>query len=110
VCIYADPPYLGTTRSSRQYRVEMSHTDEHEQLAAALHHCAASVVLSGYDSDLYQALYRDWWRVDLTAFTGQANTAGRRIEVLWCNRDLTTQPTLWDHQPDTSAQPVEDIA
>src|SRR6266545_1170370 len=52
VCIYADPPYLGTTRSSRQYRVEMSHASEHEQLASALRGCTAAVVLSGYDSDL----------------------------------------------------------
>src|SRR6266508_3832721 len=112
VCMYADPPYLGSTRSSRQYRVEMSHPREHEQLAAALHDCAASVVLSGYDSDLYQALYRDWWRVDLAAFTGQANATGqrgRRTEVLWSNRDLTTQPTLWT-EPAASGEHAGDPA
>jgi len=88
VCIYADPPYLGTTRSSRQYHVEMSRDAEHEALAAALHHCRASVVLSGYPSPLYDDLYAGWHRLDLEAFTGQANTNGRRVEVLWSNRPL----------------------
>ena len=88
VCIYADPPYLGTTRSSRQYQVEMSHEAEHRELADALRACNASVVLSGYHSPLYDDLYASWHRVELAAFTGQANTAGRRTEVLWSNRPL----------------------
>jgi len=98
VCIYADPPYLGSTRSSRQYRVEMSAATEHEALAAALSDCAATVVLSGYASPLYDDLHSGWHRVDLAAFTGQANARGgrgRRTEVLWSNRPLVTQPTLW---------------
>src|SRR6266498_1019559 len=48
VCIYADPPYLGSTRSSRQYAVEMSSAAEHHELADALKACRAAVGLSGY--------------------------------------------------------------
>jgi DNA adenine methylase len=91
VCIYADPPYLGTTRSSRQYGVEMSHDSEHQDLARALTSCAASVVLSGYDSPLYQELYVGWHRIEIPAFTGQGNHTAdrndRRMEVLWINRE-----------------------
>lgn len=87
VLIYADPPYLGTTRSSRQYVVEMSHADEHEELAEALRHCSAAVVLSGYSSALYEDLYRGWYRVEMDAFTGQSGKAGARTEVLWLNRE-----------------------
>ncbi len=88
VCIYADPPYLGTTRSSRQYVVEMSSQIEHEALSEALNECRAAVVLSGYHSQLYDALYAGWHVLELKAFTGQANTNGTRTEVLWSNRPL----------------------
>lgn len=88
VCIYADPPYLGTTRSSRQYVVEMSAQHEHEALAEVLRGCRGAVVLSGYHSPLYDALYAGWHVHELAAFTGQANTRGHRVEVLWANRPL----------------------
>lgn len=88
VLIYADPPYLGETRSSRQYRHEMSHREEHEALSAALRSCKAAVVLSAYHSPLYDELYDGWHSIDFPAFTGQANKRGDRTEVLWSNRDL----------------------
>lgn len=91
VLIYADPPYLGTTRSSRQYAVEMSADAEHRALAEVLHECRATVVLSGYKSPLYDDLYGSWHRHELAAFTGQAGTNGRRVEVLWSNRVLKTE-------------------
>lgn len=94
VLIYADPPYLGTTRSSRQYGVEMSADTEHRALAEVLHECAATVVLSGYPSPLYEALYGSWHRHELAAFTGQAGTNGRRVEVLWSNRPLVVNGDL----------------
>lgn len=50
-----------------------------------VHDCRAAVVLSGYRSPLYDELYRDWYRVELTAHTGQARQR-RRVEVLWSNR------------------------
>jgi DNA adenine methylase len=91
VCIYADPPYLGSVRSSRQYVVEMSHDAEHEALAEALRACRSAVVLSGYHSPLYDDLYAGWHVHEMRAFTGQANTNGSRIEVLWSNRPLAAQ-------------------
>lgn len=95
VLLYVDPPYLGSTRASRQYVVEMSSADEHWELAEALRTCKASVVLSGYGSALYDNLYADWWRVDLAAFTGQAGNAPDRTEVVWSNRPLR-EPDLFD--------------
>ena len=94
VCIYADPPYLGTTRSSRKYQLEMDGEDEHRELAEALQACRASVVLSGYRSQLYDDLYAGWHVHEMAAFTGQANANGRRVEVLWSNRPLTDRLPL----------------
>lgn len=93
VLIYADPPYLGSTRSSRQYLVEMSHDDEHRALAEVLHTCKATVVLSGYASPLYDELYGDWRTATIDTYTGQGNhTEGgdaTRTEVFWSNKAFT---------------------
>lgn len=94
VLLYLDPPYLATTRGGSGYRHEMAHPDQHTALAAALHQCQATVVLSGYPSDLYdQQLYPDWYRREIRTGTGQAGQWGPRVEVLWSNRPLTDLPT-----------------
>lgn len=90
VLIYADPPYLRSARNSTGYRHELGHEHEHRALADALHGARAAVVLSGYDSFLYDELYGDWHRVELSAWTGNGTPgAGDRTEVLWSNRALT---------------------
>ncbi|WP_218061740.1 DNA adenine methylase [Planobispora rosea] len=99
VCLYVDPPYLGSTRT-RNYRHEMSSEGQHRELAAALAACNATVVLSGYHSELYDELYADWHRVELDAHTGQAHDWQRRTEVLWSNRPFpNVTPSLFDEEP-----------
>jgi DNA adenine methylase len=85
--IYADPPYLASTRGwGNNYRVEMQQPDQHRELAEALRACHGPVVLSGYASPLYDdELFPDWHRVEMKAFTGNGTT-GSRTEVLWSNR------------------------
>lgn len=98
VLIYADPPYLRSTRASRQYGVEMSSDEEHEALADALKSCQAAVVLSGYHSTLYDRLYGDWCRVEIPAIAGNGAAGNRgRTEVLWSNRPFVADsyPTLF---------------
>lgn len=95
--LYVDPPYLGTTRARTGYRHEMHRDEEHRDLAAALSDAKASVILSGYHSELYDDLYDGWHVTEFAAFTGQANggrDAGQRVEVLWSNRPLGV-PTLF---------------
>jgi DNA adenine methylase len=76
----------------------MHRPHQHEQLAKALHGCAAAVVLSGYPSALYHRLYADWHHVAIPAWTGQPNNrdAGHRTEVLWSNRDLDPSTLPFD--------------
>ncbi|MDO3013211.1 DNA adenine methylase [Mycobacteroides abscessus subsp. abscessus] len=89
--LYCDPPYLGSTRR-HNYKVEMLSEAKHRELGEALHGCRATVVLSGYHSPLYDDLYRDWFRVELAATTGQGNVQGiERTEVLWSNRAFKTR-------------------
>lgn len=93
--LYVDPPYLGSTRSSRSYVHEMPREDQHRDLAAALHECKASVVLSGYASALYDDLFADWpVRVELAAATGNGNGYSKRVEVVWSNRPLAVAQTF----------------
>lgn len=97
--LYVDPPYLGSTRSARHYRHEMTGEDEHAELAEALHKVKATVLLSGYASDLYDCeLYADWFRHEIRSWTGQANDrgSGHRTEVVWSNRRLAKDEGLWD--------------
>lgn len=97
--LYVDPPYLASTRNSAAYRHEMPTDDEHRDLAKALHQCAATVVLSGYPSPLYDDLYAGWDRAEIRAATRQGNKTGEethRTEVLWCSRRLRRDASLFD--------------
>lgn len=85
--LYVDPPYLGETRT-RNYAHEMASEHDHMELAAALHACRATVVLSGYPSPLYRQLYSDWEWTEISTRTGQATGPRTRTEVLWSNRPL----------------------
>lgn len=108
VLIYADPPYVGTTRAVG-YRHEMGAADDHRDLAAALQRCRATVVLSGYHSPLYDELYADWHRIEMSSGTGQAGAYEARTEVLWSNRplreDLFSTAAAYTHPPLTRRRP-----
>lgn len=95
VVLYVDPPYLADTRTSVNYRHEMSSEAQHRALAEQLRATRAAVVLSGYDSPLYRELYAGWDRVTRPAWTGQARTNGARTECLWSNQTLGRQTPLW---------------
>src|SRR5262249_4716881 len=91
--IYADPPYLESTRPSAgrgpSYGHEMRTEDDPRELAAALHAARAAIVLSGYRSPLYDELYDGWYRADLPGYTGNGAAGhARRDEALWSNRPL----------------------
>ena len=81
VMIYADPPYLLSTRSKRQYAAEMTDQD-HVELLEALDDHPGPVLLSGYAHDLYEAKLGHWNRVEIRA---HAQNGKRRVEVLWIN-------------------------
>jgi len=79
--IYADPPYLLSTRSRKYYRYEMT-DDEHIALLNALDVHRGPVVLSGYTHPLYEERLKHWHRVTTPAVTEHGNT---RMEVIWLN-------------------------
>lgn len=95
VLLYVDPPYVGSSRASSGYQHEMRGDAEHRALLEALFEARAAVVLSGYQSGLYDAALSGWDRVEIPTTTGQGGTRQERAEVLWANRPIST-PSLWD--------------
>lgn len=84
--LYVDPPYVHASRRGARYSHEMTDAD-HRDLAEALSACEASVLLSGYASELYDELYDGWHQVHLSARSD--NALQRDVtEVVWSNRPL----------------------
>ena len=95
VLLYVDPPYLAATRSSGRYVNEMGEASEHHELLDALVGASASVVLSGYGSELYAERLAGWDRVEMAAYASNAGVNNtRRTEVLWSNRPIS-EPDLF---------------
>lgn len=93
---YVDPPYVHSTRAIKQYRTPQSYRfemsdEDHRELADTLHSLKGMVILSGYDSELYQELYGDW---QVSTKLETANKGRGRVEKLWLNPAATTA-----HQP-----------
>jgi DNA adenine methylase len=85
---YVDPPYLPETRrihGKKVYAHEMT-AKGHTELADVLHSLSGMVVLSGYESEMYNQLFVDWKKVRRTTFADGANP---RVEVLWLNPACT---------------------
>lgn len=98
VLLYVDPPYLGVTRESMNYRHEMPAEEDHRELAAALVGRRATVVLSGYWSALYGELYGGWHVAKIAHGSGQGSVWKDSTEVLWSNRPLPGQRSLFDDE------------
>lgn len=81
VLVYADPPYLLDTRTSRRrYRCDYTRRD-HEQLLALLRELPAAVMLSGYPSPFYDEQLPGWRTLEFQVMT----RGGVRTEKLWMN-------------------------
>ncbi|WP_040209846.1 DNA adenine methylase [Clostridium polynesiense] len=90
--IYVDPPYLLSTRRQRYYNVEMTEDKEHVELIELLKKHSGPVLISGYDSDLYNELLTGWDRKEIQA---QAEQGKRRLEVVWANYKLSNQISMF---------------
>lgn len=94
VLMYVDPPYLLSTRKSgRLYRYEMKDA-EHVRLLETLARSRAKIVLSGYQSDLYNEYLLGWYTDTAVTHTTSAQKA---TECLWMNfQPSSQQMTMWN--------------
>lgn len=90
--IYADPPYVTETRTSKLYNCEVS-IEHHIILVESLLKCKSAVVLSGYQHAVYDDLLANGWQLlkfkRRTSMANAANgTNGRnvRYECIYRNQ------------------------
>lgn len=91
VFMYIDPPYLLGTRAGKQYKHEMADAD-HEELLKELLQNKAKIMLSGYESDMYNEYLKDWNKV---YFRSCAEHGKSRTEVVWMNYEVEQQLSLF---------------
>lgn len=91
VLIYADPPYVLSTRHGRIYKHEMSDADHVELLETLMLH-PGPVIISGYENDLYSRMLPGW-RTDKRIARCEAGQ--KREEVIWMNYNPDRELSLF---------------
>lgn len=81
VLIYCDPPYMLSTRHGRQYRYEMDDKDHQELLEVLLQH-KGYVIISGYDTVLYNSMLIGWAKRETEAYS---QVCSKKREIIWMN-------------------------
>ncbi len=82
VLMYLDPPYLRSTRKSGAlYNHEMDDEGQRELLSLIIK-SRAKIIISGYDSEMYNLALADWHRDEIMSQTTSAELA---TEVIWMN-------------------------
>ncbi len=79
--LYLDPPYLLNTRSKRIYEHEMT-DEEHIELLQTILKFKGKVIISGYESDMYNLYLEGWHREKRKVNTEMGGSA---TEVIWMN-------------------------
>lgn len=90
VLVYLDPPYVLSTRHGKQYRHEMDDQAQEELLHTALQH-KGPVLISGYESDLYNFMLQGWHREETTSYS---QVCSKKKEILWMNFEPMGQMTI----------------
>nr|DAL76821.1 MAG TPA: DNA adenine methylase [Bacteriophage sp.] len=90
VFMYIDPPYVLGTRTGKQYKHEMTDAD-HEELLKLLLQSKAKIMLSGYESDMYNDYLIGW---EKKQFLSCAEHGKLRTETVWMNYESNQQIKL----------------
>ena len=93
VFMYIDPPYLWGTRTGKQYMYEMTDAD-HDELLKTLLQSKAKVMISGYESDMYNSYLENWNKI---SFNSCAEHGKPRTEVVWMNYKSYVQMNIADY-------------
>lgn len=93
---FIDPPYLCSTRDSgtKAYKHDLT-DDQHAQLLELILSLKGKVILSGYQSDLYEQKLKGWRKLTKPTQACGANGGVSREEVLWINPQAEKQGDLF---------------
>jgi len=82
VLMYLDPPYVKSTRrTNKLYKVEMDEDGQNELLDLVMN-SKAKIILSGYQSDLYDERLSGWHKDEIQTRTTATDIA---TEMIWMN-------------------------
>ena len=83
---YIDPPYVPETRvqGNRYYNHEMT-VEDHEQLLAVARTMTGMVMISGYDTEVYNDMLTGWSKTEKTSRISAGRGTKVRTECLWIN-------------------------
>lgn len=95
VFMYVDPPYLLSTRAGKQYKHEMTDA-EHEEMLDELLQSKAKIMISGYESEMYNYYLKGW---NKKVFGSCAEHGKPRKEVVWMNYE-DSQRSLFNDFPE----------
>ncbi|MBA7666200.1 hypothetical protein ES703_74277 [subsurface metagenome] len=88
--MYLDPPYF--VKREHVYVIDAKDTQFHSELLKICRRAKCMIIISGYDSDLYNDMLspeRGWDRSTIETYT--SDTSGRdyaKTEVLWMNKQF----------------------
>jgi DNA adenine methylase len=92
VFMYLDPPYLLGTRTAKQYMYEMTDAD-HEELLKTILQSRAKIMISGYESEMYNDYLQDW---NKQQFRSCSEYGDSRAEIIWMNYKKDSQMNIFD--------------
>ena len=94
--MYIDPPYLLGTRAGKQYMHEMTDS-AHEEMLKKLLCSRAKIMISSYESDMYNDYLKDWNKY---VFDSCAEHGKTRKEVVWINYRYEQQLSFEEDFPE----------
>lgn len=89
--IYADPPYVLSTRHGKQYKCEMDDKEHNDLLDVLLWH-KGPVIISGYENKLYRDRLQGWYKAEAISYS---QVCSQKKEVIWMNFEPEEQLTLF---------------
>lgn len=93
--LYCDPPYVEAKRVSDHYANGFTN-QQHEELLVSLLNHKGPVILSGYDSELYNSVLKNWYVVKQHTKVGiTTKKKSDRTEILWLNYEPNEQINLF---------------
>lgn len=92
VLLYLDPPYMPDVRHGKQYRHEMYDEKSHRRLLEAAREHKGPVLISGYETELYNDMLADWHREETTCYS---QVCSKKKEILWMNFKPVIQFSLF---------------
>jgi len=92
--IYCDPPYLQNLRKRNMYSCEFN-DKQHETLLDVLKSSKSKIVLSGYDSELYNKELSEWNTAEIDTI---AQMGLHRTEKIWYNFEAKKQIDFFERE------------